>query len=111
MTENRFDLTHVDHAMLQAWECRHPAQLRARAVAEPYRAILADWVGELAVPIHWGREVTGFAGRHRRRRRAVRRPVRPGAMSRRVRRRTQSDPQSCRHRVPRLGSDDELADR
>ena len=35
----------------------------------------------------------------------------PGAISHRVRRRTQCDPQSSRHRVPRLGSDDELADR
>ena len=71
--------------------------------------ILAGWVGELAVPIYRGREVTSFAqDRHRRRRRAVRRPVAAGGVSRRVRRRTQPDPQSSRHRVPRVGSDDEL---
>ena len=29
-------------------------------MAEPHRAILAGWVGELAVPIHYGIEVTGF---------------------------------------------------
>ena len=74
--------------------------------------ILAGWVDELAVPIYRGREVTGFAqddtgvdvelsdGR-----------VAAGGVSRRVRRRTQSDPQSSRHRVPRLGSDDEQPDR
>ena len=54
----------------------------------------------------------GFrAGRHRRRRRAVRRPTLraeylvgcDGGRSR--------DPQGSRHRVPRVGSDDELADR
>ena len=39
----------------------HPAPLRARAVAEPHRAHPGRWVGELQVPIHRGREVTGFA--------------------------------------------------
>jgi 2-polyprenyl-6-methoxyphenol hydroxylase-like FAD-dependent oxidoreductase len=72
--------------------------------------ILAGWVGELAVPIYRGRE--GFrAGRHRRRRGAVRRPVATGGMPRRVRWRTQSDPEGRRHRVPRVGSDDQPPDR
>ena len=63
--------------------------------------ILAGWVAELAVTIYRGIEVTGFrAGRHRRRRRAVRRRRAAGAVSRRVRRRTQPDPQGRRHRVP-----------
>ena len=51
------------------------------------------------------------AGRHRRRRRAGRRPVAAGAVSRRVRRRTQRHPQSSRHRVPRMGCDEEQPDR
>ncbi len=74
--------------------------------------ILAGWVGELEVPIsvrHRGHRLR--AGRHRRRRRAVRRPVAAGGVSRRVRRRTQPGPQGSRHRVPRLGSDDEQPDR
>jgi 3-(3-hydroxy-phenyl)propionate hydroxylase len=66
--------------------------------------ILADWVDEFGVPIYRGPEVTPFrAGRHRRRRRALRRrrwPVAAGGLSRRVRRRTQSDPESSWHRVP-----------
>ena len=75
--------------------------------------ILAKWVGELAVTIYRGREVTGFAqdatgvdveflsvGR-----------VAQDGVSRRVRRRPQPDSQDSRHRVPRVGSDDELADR
>ena len=74
--------------------------------------ILAGWVHELRVPIYYGSRGHRFrAGRHRRRRRAVRRPVAAGGVSRRVRRRTQSDPQSSRHRVPRVGSDDEQPDR
>ena len=51
------------------------------------------------------------AGRHRRRRRAVRRPVAAGAVPRRMRRRTQRDPQGGRHRVPRMGRDEEQPDR
>ena len=74
--------------------------------------ILAGWVGELAVPIYRGREVTGFAqddtGVDVR---AVRRPVAAGGVSRRVRWRTQSDPESRRHRVPRVGSDNQPPDR
>ena len=74
--------------------------------------ILAGWVGELGVPIYRGREVTGFAqddtGVDVA---AVRRPVAAGGVSRRVRRRTQSDPQGSRHRVPRVGSDHEQPDR
>ena len=86
----------------------HPASLRARAVAETHRAH----------PRRLGRRAEGpdplrhrgdrvRAGRRRRGRRAVRRPTRPGAVPRRVRRRTQPGPQGRRHRVPRLGSDDE----
>ena len=70
--------------------------------------ILAGWVGELAVTFYRGREVTGFAqddtGVDVA---AVRRPVAAGGISRRVRRRTQPRPQGGRHRVPRVGSDDE----
>ncbi len=74
--------------------------------------ILAEWVGELKVPIYREREVTGFAaGRRRRRHRARRRIVAAGGVSRRVRWRPQPDSQSSRHRVFRVGSDDELADR
>ena len=74
--------------------------------------ILADWVGELEVPIHRGREVTGFAqddagvdvglsdGESVRAR-----------VSRRMRRRAQRDPQSGGHRVPRVGPDDQQPDR
>ena len=66
--------------------------------------ILAGWVAELRVPIHYGTEVTGFAqddagvdvalsdGRRVR-----------ATVPRRVRRRTQPGPQGSRHRVPRLG--------
>ena len=74
--------------------------------------ILAGWVDELAVPIYRGRRGDGLrAGRHRRRRRAVRRPVAAGGISRRVRWRTQPDPQSRRHRVPGMGSDNQQPDR
>ncbi len=74
--------------------------------------ILAGWVDELPVTIHRGCEVTGFAqddtgvdvelsdG-----------DVAAGRVSRRVRRRTQRGPQGRRHRVPRVGSDDQCPDR
>ena len=40
----------------------HAPPVRARALAErSIERILAEWVAELAVPIHRGREVTGFA--------------------------------------------------
>ena len=74
--------------------------------------ILAGWVDELPVTFYRGRDVTGFTQDdtgvdvH-----AVRRPTTPGGVSRRVRRRTQCRPQGSRHRVPRLGSDDERAAR
>ena len=67
--------------------------------------ILAGWVGELGVPIHYGTEVTGFAqddagvdvelsdGRSLRAR-----------VSRRMRRRTQPGPEGRRHRLPRAGT-------
>ena len=70
--------------------------------------ILAGWVARAEGPDplrHRGDRLR--AGRHRRGRRAVRRPVAAGAVSRRVRRRTQPGPQGSRHRLPRLGSDDE----
>ena len=74
--------------------------------------ILAEWVGELAVTIYRGRDVTGFAqddggvdvalsdGQSLR-----------AAVSRRLRWRPQPGSQGGRHRVSRVGSDDELADR
>src|SRR5215212_9244704 len=89
----------------------HAAQLRARAEAVPHRA----HTGRLG-PRAGGADLsrTGGdglrAGRHRHRRRAVRRLVAVGGLSRRVRRRTQPGPQSSRHRVPRVGFDDELSD-
>ena len=74
--------------------------------------IMAAWIAELPVRIYYGREVTGFAqddtGVDVR---AVRRRVAAGAVSRRVRRRTQPDPQGSRHRVPGVGSDEEQPDR
>ena len=74
--------------------------------------ILAGWVGELPVPIYRGREVTGFAQDDT----GVDVELSDGqslraAVSRRVRRRTQPDPQSRRHRVPRVGSDHQPPDR
>ena len=74
--------------------------------------ILAEWVGELAVTIYRGREVTGFAqddtgvdvalsdGQ------SLRAEYLVGCDGGRS-----LDPQGSRHRVPRVGSDDELADR
>ena len=86
----------------------HPAPYGLGLWQKHIERILAGWVAELEVPIHYGTRGHRLrAGRHRRRRRAVRRPVAAGAVSRRVRRRTQPDPQGSRHRVPRLGSDDE----
>ena len=77
-----------------------------------FERILAGWVGELGGADPSRARGDGLrAGRHRRRRRAVRRHVAPGGVPRRVRRRTQPDPQGGRHRVPRVGSDDQLADR
>ena len=74
--------------------------------------ILAGWVGELGVPIYRGREVTGFAQDDTGVDVAlVRRRVAAGGVSRRVRRRSQSDPESRRHRVPRVGPDNQPPDR
>ena len=79
---------------------------------ERIERILADWVGELPVSIHRGLRGDGLrAGRRGRRRRAVRRPDAAGGVPRRLRRRAQPDPQARRHRVPGVGSDDELPDR
>ena len=66
--------------------------------------ILAGWVGELAVTIHRGIEVTGIAQDDT----GVDVALSDGqslraAVSRRVRRRTQPDPQGGRHRVSRDG--------
>ena len=90
----------------------HPASLLARAPAEPHRAHPGR-LGRRAGGDDLSRtRGDGFrAGRNRRRRRAVRRPVAAGGISRRVRRRTQSGPQGSRHRVPGVGSDDEQPDR
>ena len=77
-----------------------------------FEPILAGWVGELGVPILRGREVVGFAqddtgvdvelsGGH----------VAPSGVPRRLRRRTQPDPQGSRHRLRRVGSLDQLDDR
>ena len=77
-----------------------------------FERILAGWVDELGVPIL--RELRGGGlrpRRHRRRCRAVRRHVAPGGVPRRVRRRTQPDPQGSRHRLPRVGPVDQLDDR
>ena len=74
--------------------------------------ILAGWVDELGVPILREREVVGFdqddtgvdvelSGRH----------LAPSRVPRRVRRGTQPDPQGGRHRLPRVGPDDQLHDR
>ena len=90
----------------------HPASLLARALAKPHRAH----------PGRLGRRARRDdpsrtrgdrfrAGRHRRRRRALRRPVAAGTVSRRMRRRAQPDPQDRRHRIPRVGSDREQPDR
>ena len=74
-----------------------------------FERILADWVDELGVPILRGLRGDGLrAGRHRRRRRVVRRPVATGGVPRRLRRRTQPDPKGSRHRVPRVGPLDQL---
>ena len=90
----------------------HPPPLRARAVAEPHRAHpgrLGRRAGGADLPRPRGDGLR--AGRHRRRRRAVRRPVAAGGIPRRVRRRSQPDPQGSRHRVPGMGPDDQLPDR
>ena len=90
----------------------HPPQLRPRAVAEQDRAD----------PGRLGRGARGpdpppprggglHPGRHRRRRRGVGRHVAAGGVPRRLRRRTKSGPQDGRHRLPRVGSLDQLDDR
>ena len=73
--------------------------------------ILADWVGELAVPIYRGREVTGFAQDDT----GVDVELSDGRsiaseVSRRVRRGAQPDPQESRYRLPRVGSVNQLLD-
>ena len=90
-----------------------PAQLRARAVAEPHRADPGR-LGRRAGGARsiYGIEVTGFAQDDT----GVDVELSDGqsvraAVPRRVRRRTQSGPQGSRHRVPRLGCDHELPDR
>ena len=77
-----------------------------------FERILADWVDELGVPILREREVTGFAqddagvdvelsdG-----------AIAAGGLPRRLRRRPQRGPQGGRHRVRRVGPDDQLDDR
>ena len=89
-----------------------PPQLRARALAEPLRAHpgrLGRRAGGADRPRARGDGLR--AGRRRRRRRAVRRPIAASGLPRRVRRRAQRGPQGGRHRVRRVGPDAELADR
>jgi len=74
--------------------------------------ILAAWVGELAVPVYRGREVNRLrAGRKWRRLGPVWRPRFARGLSRRLRWRAQLDPQNCRHRLLRLGLDNQQSDR
>ncbi len=88
---------------------RHPYTLAL--LQKHIERLLADWVDELKVPVYRGREVTGFAqddaGVDVE---TVRRPA-AGRVPRRVRRRTQPDPQGSRHRLPRVGPVDQLPDR
>ena len=87
-----------------------PPQLRARAAADSDRAP-AGCLGRRARRADHARARGDrvHPGRHRRRRRAVRRHVDPGGLPGRVRRRPQCDPEGGRHRVRRVGSIDELA--
>ena len=62
--------------------------------------ILAGWVAELQVPVHYGTEVTGFAQDDTGVDVALSDGHASGAVSRRVRRRTQPGPERSRHRVP-----------
>ena len=107
-----FQVVALPHVPSGHQRLSHPAQLRPRAVAEPHRAHPGR-VGRRAGGADLSRtRGDGFrAGRHRRRRRALRRCVAARGVSRRVRWRPQPDSQGSRHRVPRVGSDDELADR
>ena len=90
----------------------HPPQLPPRALAERHRAHPGRLGRRARRPDpSWPRGGGLRAGRHRRRCRAVRRHVAPGGVPRRVRRRTQRDPQGGRHRLPRVGPDDQLPDR
>ena len=74
--------------------------------------IMAAWLAELRGADLLRKRGDGLrAGRLRRRRRAVRRPAAASAVPRRMRRRTQRHPQGSRHRVPRMGSDEEQPDR
>ena len=77
-----------------------------------FEPILAGWVDELGVPILRGCEVVGFAQDDT----GVDVELSGDAslrarVSRRLRRRTQPDPQGGRHRLPRVGSLDQLDDR
>ena len=86
--------------------------LRSGSARTQIERIMAAWIAELPVRDLLRKRGDGLrAGRHRRRRRAVGRPVAASAVSRRVRRRTQRDPQGGRHRVPGVGSDEEQPDR
>ena len=74
--------------------------------------ILAAWVDELrGADLSRTRGDGLRAGRHRRRRRAVRRRFVAREVPRRMRRRSQPDPQEGRHRLPGLGSVRQLLDR
>jgi len=73
--------------------------------------ILVAWVGGLAVPIYRAREVTGFAQDDTGVGVELSTPVAAGRVSRWVRRRSSLIRIGSRHRVPRVGSDDEQPDR
>ena len=95
---------------LSDFPTRHPYTL-ALWQSEIER-ILAGWVAELPVTVHYWREVTGFTQddsgvdvRAGGRRDAA------GAVPGRVRRRPQPDPQARRNRLPRLGRDAQQPDR
>ena len=74
--------------------------------------ILAGWVEELAVTgLSRTRGHPRRSGRHWGRCPPVRRPAIAGGVSGRLRRRTQCGPEISGHRLPGLGSDDELSAR
>ncbi len=77
-----------------------------------FERILAGWIEELGVPILRRARGGGFRpGRIRGGCRAVRRHLGPYGVPRRVRRRSEPRPQDGRHRLSRLGSDDQFPHR
>ena len=89
-----------------------PPHLRAGAVAEPLRADPGRLGRASSRSRSCGARGGGACpGRHRRRRRAVRRHLAPGGVPRGLRRRAQPGPQGGRHRLRRAGPLDQLDDR